>query len=142
MSNEGETMNDVNPQEIPFDNNTMHHGVNETEEEQVTREVPTTQTEEPVRTEEPIPMEEVPLESISVEDKPEQTIQIPGEPLTTETKIYNRHPIQLSWKNLEYEVRVGGGIKLWEYNKKKTILHSMDGFVSPGQVLVKFTQKF
>jgi hypothetical protein len=132
MSHDGETMNDVNPQETPFDSNPMHHGVNETEEEMVVTR------EEPTQTEEPIPMEEVPLENISVEDKAEQKIQMPNEP-TTETKIYNRHPIQLSWKNLEYEVRVGGGIKLWEYNKKKQILHSMDGFVSPGQVLVFLT---
>eukprot|EP01080_Neovahlkampfia_damariscottae_P012084 gene12084-5577_t len=51
-------------------------------------------------------------------------------------KIYNTHPMQISWKNLEFEVRVGGGIKRpWDYFKKKQILHPMDGFVQPGQVL-------
>lgn len=61
----------------------------------------------------------------------EEEINKMKKPILPDSRLYNLRPIQVSWKDLEYIVKVGPPWRKYE----KQILYPMTGFCNPGEML-------
>jgi len=60
-----------------------------------------------------------------------EEVNMMKKPMSPDSRLYNHRPIQVSWQDLEYVVKLGPPWKKYE----KQVLYPMTGFCNPGEML-------
>eukprot|EP01080_Neovahlkampfia_damariscottae_P006471 gene6471-10477_t len=77
------------------------------------------------------PADVPPLDFSKKNSEEDLAIETPLKFVQTTERLYNQNPIQISWEDLTYTVKVG---PFWK-KQPKQILQPLTGYVAPGQVL-------